>query len=82
MTVTDAGIELGYPEALNWISCNIFNEGPDPIYYRINNGQQSVVPIQAGGNISLDFRMKKSINKIWLNCDHGKTATVQAIGLL
>ena len=74
--------------SLPWISMTLFNDGADPVHVYVNDyGMESVYelklnqiptdpPLGAGDTFQLDMRASK-INKVFLVCDQGKTATVR-----
>lgn len=63
-------------KGLNWISCAIFNKGPNDVYISVNKWTSPEAPLSVGQTMNFDFSKKKSIKKIFLKCDDGETATV------
>jgi hypothetical protein len=63
-------------KGLNWTSCDVTNIGPDPVYLSVNNYDNPESPIYVGQSVSINLNKKNAIKKIYLKCDHGKTATV------
>jgi len=61
---------------LNWISCSVFNKGPNDVYVSVNKWIWPEAPLSVGQTMNFDFSKKKAIKKIFLKCDDGGTATI------
>ena len=61
---------------LNWISCAVFNKGPNDVYVCVNKWTWPEAPLSVGQTANFDLGKKKAIKKIFLKCDDGETATV------
>jgi len=77
VNVTDAITDLyeqsdGFP----WTSVDITNNGPSPVYISVNNWKTQGAPLEVGNTISVDFKRKASINKLYLKCNAGEATTV------
>ncbi len=72
--------------SLPWISMTVFNDGADPVHLYVNDyGIESTYSLNQtptdptlvpGDTFQIDMRSSK-INKIFLVCDQGKTASVR-----
>ena len=63
-------------KGLNWMSCSIFNKGPDDVYVSVNKWKWPEAPLSVGQTMNFDFSKKKAIKKIFLKCDDRNTSTV------
>jgi len=61
---------------LNWMSCSIFNKGPNDVYVSVNKWIWPEAPLSVGQTMNFDFSKKKAIKKIFLKCDDGGIATI------
>jgi len=61
---------------LNWMSCAVFNKGPNDVYVSVNKWTWPEAPLSVGQTMNFDFSKKKAIKKIFLKCDDGETSTV------
>lgn len=62
-------------EDLNWTACDIYNAGPDDVYFAVNKWKRPETPL-GREPISVDLGKKGAIKKLYFVCDKGKTATV------
>lgn len=74
VTLLDASVNDGRP--LNWSSVDIVNKGPDPIYACVNEWLDPQASILMNQSMNFDFKKRGSIQKLYLKCDNGNTATV------
>jgi hypothetical protein len=77
-TITDF-ITMLYDDqfkGLNWTSFDIVNNGPDPVYFSVNNHDSMQSSITPGQSVTVDLKQKHAIKKVYLRCDTGKTANV------
>lgn len=56
----------------------IRNKGPDPVFYRIND-DPTEIELESGESIRVE-RPKRTIVKVTLRTDSGKSATVRLLG--
>jgi hypothetical protein len=66
---------------LNWFSCDIYNNGPDPVYYALNQWMEPEAPLLPNESISINLQHRRAIKKIFFKCASGGTATVSLHGL-
>ena len=76
-TVTDQITELfeqrdGFP----WTSVDITNNGPSPVYFSVNSWKTQEAPLEVDNTVSVDFKRRGSINKLFLKCDAGESTSV------
>jgi len=80
VNVTDEPKELSPEEGVSympWISFDLYNDGPDPVYVMVNEEYLRYrAPIASGENLKVDMK-KPLIRKIWLYCASGQTASVR-----
>lgn len=81
-----------YPLIHGWISCTIYNDGPDDIYIRLRNDEgkdtpwaEGEAPLKSGENLILDLGARKQKTEdgaptIWFICKAG-TATIRIFQL-
>jgi len=73
--VTDQITEL-YSQQLHkmpWTSFDLTNNGPSPLYFAINQWNDSQAPIPVGQSIpNLTFGKRDAIKKVFLKCDPGQ----------
>ncbi len=63
-------------KGLNWMSCSVFNKGPDDVYISVNKWKWPEAPLSVGQTMNFDFSKKKAIKKIFLKCDDGNTSNI------
>lgn len=63
-------------KGLNWTACDIYNYGPDPVYYAINEWRRPEVPLYKDQWVNVDFGKRNAIKRIYFVCDSGQKATV------
>jgi len=83
MTVTDK-ISVLYDKkdrGLNWIAFTLCNEGPNPVYFAVNEWERPEIPLEVGKCTSVSFNRRGAIKKIYFVCDKGKSTTVTIQGL-
>lgn len=51
---------------LNWTSFDLTNNGPDGLYFSVNNMDMPESALPAGETIHIDFKQRQSIKKIYL----------------
>ena len=68
-------------DGLNWISAQVCNNGPNNVYYSVNNWENPEAPIIPGQCISVNLMRKASIKKIYFKCNTGETASVSIYGV-
>lgn len=76
--VTDF-ISMVYDEqfhGLNWTSFDIVNNGPNKVYFSVNNHDSMESGIQPGQTVTVDLKQPHAIKKVYLKCDAGETANV------
>lgn len=61
---------------LNWTSFDIVNNGPNPVYFSVNNHDSMESSITPGQSVNVDLKQKHAIKKLYLKCDTGNTANV------
>ena len=61
---------------LPWTSFDMDNNGPDPVYFCVNQWYSPQAPIQPGGTIHVDLKRRGSIKKVFLKCDSGQSSNV------
>jgi len=77
VSVTEAISELyQQKEGFPWSSFDVVNNGPDPVYVSVNEWRQPEVSIPIGQSLSIDFKQKGAIKRVFLKCDNGDTASV------
>jgi hypothetical protein len=59
-----------------WITVDVFNDGPDPVYVAVNEEHVINPPLYKGESLKVDM-VKPKIEKLCLFCDDGKTATIR-----
>lgn len=60
-----------------WITFNLFNDGPNPVYVDVNKDQPSLTaPLAIGDAIQVDMKVPK-IKRVLLICSSGNTAAVR-----
>jgi hypothetical protein len=77
-TITDF-ITMLYDDqfkGLQWDSFDIVNNGPDNVYFSVNNHDSMESSIAPGQSVTVDLKQKHAIKKVYLKCDTGKTANV------
>jgi len=74
VTLIDEYTNNGRP--LNWSSVDIINKGPDPVYACVNEWLDPQASISINQSMNFDFKRRGSIQKLYLKCDAGDTATV------
>lgn len=68
-------------DGLNWIACDITNQGPGVLYYDVNEWRNPAQPLQVGGSIRVDLKVKGAIKKLFFASNIGGTATASIDGL-
>lgn len=66
---------------LNWMSVQICNNGPNSVYYSINNWENPESPIVPGQCQSINLMRQEAIKKIFFKCDAGEAASVSVYGM-
>ena len=77
-TITEAITEL-YDEAtdgLNWTSFDLSNNGPNPVYFSVNDWEWAEAPLPVGQTINVDLKKRAAIKRVYLKCNSGETANV------
>jgi len=77
--VGDKFEELPFPEP--WISADIRNDGPDPVYVLVNKERpiRDLPALEPAESLSVDM-VEPLIRVLYLICDKGKRATVRIFG--
>jgi len=83
ITVTDSIYDLFTEggDRVDWTSVQICNNGPDDVYYDINDWTNPEAPLVPGQCQSIDFRRRGAITRIYFKCNNGETATVSVFGV-
>ena len=79
LTVTATITELNPTNApdMPWMTIDLFNDGPNPVYVTINEEfTRRKAPLTIGETLTVDMK-KRNINKIFLFCDAGNTANIR-----
>jgi len=79
LTVTDkiSKITKNKYATMPWISFDLFNDGPNPVYVVVNrNFVTRRAPLNSGESLTVDMKAP-IIEKIYLFCDKGNTASVR-----
>ena len=74
-----SAITMLYDEAtdgLNWTSFDLSNDGPNPVYFSVNDWEWAEAPLPVGQTINIDLKKRGAIKKLYLKCDTGETANV------
>ena len=68
-----------YVKPLQTIS--IFNDGPDPGYFKVNYPASGAIYLKKGETTNLDFtKAKRKIHRLYYYCGPGSVATSRAVG--
>ena len=59
---------------LNWTSFDLTNNGPNGLYFSVNNRDMPESALPAGETIHVDFKQRQSIKKIYLQSEGTSTA--------
>lgn len=59
-----------------WTSFDMNNNGPDPVYFCVNEWRDPQAPLMPGKSINVDMKKQGAIKKVYLKCDQGKTANI------
>jgi hypothetical protein len=70
---------LNNPPFRPLFSITIFNDGPDEVYFSINEPQK-ITPIKPHEHLKIEFRQPKIV-KLFFEVDTGKTANVRGFGV-
>ena len=62
---------------LPWKSFDLTNNGPDPVYFSVNNKDWMEAPLPIGQTINIDLEQKDAIQKLYFKCDAGQTANIR-----
>ena len=76
--ITDA-ITMLYDEetqGLNWTSFDLSNNGPNPVYFSVNDWEWAEAPLPIGKTINIDLKKRGAIKRVYLKCNSGETADV------
>jgi hypothetical protein len=78
LAVTDAVTDLSsQAKYMPWVSFSFYNDGPDPIYFSVNEDVADMdTPVYKGEDVSVDME-KRKINKLLFVCDTGKSASIR-----
>jgi len=79
LDVTESLITLTSENTPNmpWMTMSAFNDGPNPVWITIN--EDTVIkqaPLRAGEPLSVDME-RRNINKVLMQCDVGKEASIR-----
>ena len=73
ISVDDKGV---YVYGAPWMTASIFNDGPDPVYISVNDGDHG--ELKAGESLRVDFeKSRRKIEVVHLICSEGKNASVR-----
>lgn len=61
---------------LQWTSFDLVNRGPDPVFVSVNSSDWPDAGLPVGQTLNVDLKQRAAIDKVYLRCDQGKTATV------
>jgi len=83
INVTDGIFELFTQggDKVDWTSVQICNNGPDNVYYDINDWTNPEAPLVPAQCQTIDFRRRGAIHKIYFKCNSGNTASVSVYGV-
>jgi hypothetical protein len=70
---------LSNPPFTPLFSITIYNDGPDEVYFSINNPQK-ITPLKPNENLKIEFRTPEII-KIFFDIDEGKVANIRGFGI-
>jgi len=76
--ITDA-ITMLYDEetdGLNWTSFDLSNNGPNDVFFSVNDWEWAEAPLPVGQTINIDLKKRAAIKRVYLKCDSGETADV------
>ena len=68
-----------YDEAangLNWTSFDLSNNGPNDVYFSVNDWEWAEAPLPVGQTVNIDLKKRAAIKRVYLKCDNGETADV------
>ena len=74
-----SAITMLYDEAtdgLNWTSFDLSNNGPNDVYFSVNDWEWAEAPLPVGQTVNIDLKKRAAIKKVYLKCDTGETANV------
>lgn len=81
--VTETGEEYDAKKVLGveFFTADLFNDGPNTVYIRVNQRQAKQVTLNNGESLTLDFtKSKRKIHWLYFRCDTGETASVRVVG--
>jgi hypothetical protein len=61
---------------LEYTSCSIINNGPDPVYFSVNKWEMPNAPLGVGASANIDLGRRCGIKRIFFICNNGQTASV------
>jgi len=76
--VSDKMVKLDFPEP--FFSCNIYNNGPDPVYHALNTTSFGNAAINAHEDLQIDLHAPK-IKSLAFKCDRGCSAVVRVFAV-
>lgn len=76
--VSDKMVKLDFPEP--FFCCNIYNNGPDPVYHALNTTSFGSATISAHEDLQIDLHAPK-IRSLAFKCDPGCSAVVRVFAV-
>lgn len=78
LAVTDQITELydEYKHLLPWQSFDLSNNGPNNVYFSVNQWKSPQAALPPGKSINIDFKQRGAIKRVYLKCDSGETANI------
>jgi hypothetical protein len=81
--ITDDITDLrhGTVPSMPWMSFSLINDGPNSVNVVINEKTMEKAPVRKGEILDADFLAKDKIERIWIYCEKGQTASVRIYAL-
>lgn len=79
LSITDVITELNSANTLSlpWMTMDLYNDGPDPVYVAFNGALMEMqAPLKEGEDLKVDMK-RRQISSLRLICDAGETAGIR-----
>lgn len=67
--------------SMPWMSFSLMNDGPNGVNVVINERATKKAPVGKSEELEADFIAKDKIQRVWLYCERGETASVRIYAL-